>query len=99
MIQSKWIGALAALLMALAVLLTGIAGLAPAAVASLTSSAEPAYVTAMDKTALLDVQIIADEQAWTEMLENATAETYIPATVVINGTKIENVGIDRKSVV
>lgn len=96
MIQSKWIGALAALLMALAVLLTGIAGLAPAAVASLTSSAEPAYVTAMDKTALLDVQIIADEQAWTEMLENATAETYIPATVVINGTKIENVGIRPK---
>lgn len=96
MIQSKWIGVLATLLMALSVLLIVLAGLAPDIVAGLTGSAEPAYVAAMDKTALLDFQIIADEQAWAEMLENATSETYIPATVVINGTKIENVGIRPK---
>lgn len=96
MIKHKWIGTIAVLLMVAAVLATGFAVLNPSAFESITGSAEPAYVSAMDKTKIMDFQIIADEKDWANMLENATAEEYIPATVIINGTKIENVGIRPK---
>lgn len=96
MIKHKWIGAIAALLMAVAVLATGFAYMDPSAFVGVAGTAEPAYVAAMDKSKIMDIQIIADEKEWASMLENATAEEYIPATVVINGTKIENVGIRPK---
>ena len=96
MIKHKWIGAIAALLMAVAVLATGFAYMNPSAFEGVTGTAEPEYAAAMDKNQIMDIQIIADEKEWADMLENATAEEYIPATVVINGTKIENVGIRPK---
>lgn len=96
MLKHKWIGLLAALLMAAAMGLIGIGYLMPSAFASIAGPAEPLYVSAMDKTNVLDIQIIADEKEWAAMLENAMAEEYIPATVIINGTKIENVGIRPK---
>lgn len=96
MIKHKWIGLLAALLMATAILFVGVGYFAPGIFAAISGSAEPAYVAAMDKTTVLDIQIIADEAAWADMLENATSEEYIPATVIIDGVKIENVGIRPK---
>ncbi len=96
MIKHKWIGAIAALLMAVAVLVTGFAYMNPSAFIGVAGTPEPAYIAAMDKSQIMDIQIIADEKEWANMLENATAEEYIPATVVINGTKIENVGIRPK---
>lgn len=96
MIKHKWIGAIAALLMAVAVLVIGFAYMNPSAFVGVAGTAEPAYVVAMDKSQVMDIQIIADEKEWAKMLENATAEEYIAATVVINGTKIENVGIRPK---
>lgn len=96
MIKHKWIGAIAALLMAVAVLATSFAYMNASAFVGVTGTAEPAYVAAIDKNQIMDIQIIADEKEWVNMLENATAEEYIPATVVINGTKIENVGIRPK---
>lgn len=96
MIKHKWIGAITALLMAAALLLLAGAYLFPSALTAFSGSSELPYVSAMDKTQILDVQIIADENNWADMLDNATAEEYIPATVVINGTKIENVGIRPK---
>lgn len=96
MIKRKWIGVIAAVLMAVAVLVTGAAYLNPSALAPIAGANEPAYISAMDKTKIMDIQIVADEKEWANMLENATAEEYIPATVIINGTKIENVGIRPK---
>lgn len=96
MIKHKWIGRISALLMAAAVLVMGYAYVNPSVFASVTGTAEPAYVSAMDKTKIMSIQIIADEKQWADMLENATAEEYIPATVIINGDKIENVGIRPK---
>ncbi len=96
MIKHKWTGALAALLMAAAVLMTGFACLNPGALASVTGTAPPSYASALDKTGIMDIQIVADPAAWASMLENATAEEYIPATVVIDGLKIENVGLRPK---
>lgn len=96
MIKHKRIGLITALLMAASVLLVCAAGIWPEALSSLAGSAQPLYVSAMDKTAVLEIQIVADEQDWAAMLENATAEEYIAATVIINGTKLENVGIRPK---
>ncbi len=96
MIKHKWIGPLAALLMAAAVLLAGIAYFMPSVFETVMGTAEPPYVAAMDKTKVLDIQIIADEKEWSQMLENATAEEYIPATIIIDGEKLETVGIRPK---
>ncbi len=96
MIKHQRIGQIASLLMAVAVLLIGAMYLMPTAFESITGSAEPPYVSAMDKTKVMDIQIVADQKDWADMLQNATAKAYIPATVVINGTKIENVGIRPK---
>lgn len=96
MIKHKWIGLLAALLMAASVLFVGVGYFMPSVFESITGSAEAAYVSAMDKTKVLDIQIIADEKEWADMLENAAAEEYIPATVIIDGEKIENAGIRPK---
>lgn len=96
MIQHKRIGAVAALLMAAAVLATGFAIVNPGALASWSAVSQPAYVSAMDKTKVINIEIVADETQWQNMLDTATAEAYIPATVVINGKKITNVGIRSK---
>lgn len=97
MIAHKWIGKVTAFLMALAVIIVCFSLARPSTTErSANSATEPTYVAAMDKTNILDLQIIADEAAWATMLENATAEEYIPATVVIDGLKIENVGIRPK---
>ena len=45
----------------------------PSIFETVTGIAEPPYVAAMDKTKVLDIQIIADEQEWSQMLENNTA--------------------------
>ncbi len=96
MIKHKWIGAIAVLLIAAAVLATVFAYQNPSAFAGVAGTTEQAYAAAMDKSRIMEIQIIADEKEWANMLENATAEEYIPATVVIDGTKLENVGIRPK---
>ncbi len=96
MVKYRWIGIVSALLMAASVLFVGTAYFMPSVFESITGSADPPYASAMDKTKVLDIQIIADEQEWADMLNNATAEDYIPATVIIDGVKIENVGIRPK---
>ncbi|NCB41423.1 MAG: spore coat protein CotH [Clostridia bacterium] len=96
MIKHKWIGAIAAFLIVAAVIVIGFIYINPSIFIEVTGTVEPDYVAAMDKNQIMDIQIIADEKEWANMLENATAEEYIPATVVINGDTIENVGIRPK---
>ncbi|NLT57598.1 MAG: spore coat protein CotH [Clostridiales bacterium] len=96
MIRHRWIGPLSALLMAAAVLFLGTCYFMPSLFEGLAGAAEPPYAAAMDKTKVLDIQIVADETAWANMLQNATAEEYIPATIVIDGVKTNNVGIRPK---
>jgi len=96
MIKHKWIGAIAVLFMAVAVLALGFAYLNSSVFGGITGTPEPAYAEAMDKSKILDIQILADKKEWADMLEKATAEEYIPATVVINGERMENVGIRPK---
>ena len=96
MIKHKSIGIVAALLMAASVLFLCVGYFAPSVFDGVSGSTEPPYVSVMDKTTVLDIQIVADNADWEEMLQNATAEEYISATVIINGKKVENVGIRPK---
>jgi spore coat protein CotH len=54
------------------------------------------YASQIDKTTIMSFGISVDEEEWQGMLDNATAEEYIPADVTINGTTIKNVGIRPK---
>ncbi len=54
------------------------------------------YASQIDKTTIMSFAISVDEEEWQGMLDNATAEEYIPADVTINGTTIKNVGIRPK---
>lgn len=96
MIKHKRIGIIAALLMAVSVLFLSIGYFNPSILEGVVGSSEPPYVSVMDKTKVMDIQIIVNEKDWANMLENATAKEYIPATVIINGEKIKNVGIRPK---
>ncbi|MBR5337875.1 MAG: CotH kinase family protein [Lachnospiraceae bacterium] len=45
---------------------------------------------------IISVDIIMDSDKWKTMLENATSEEYYSCDVIINGTRINNVGIRPK---
>ncbi|WP_433753959.1 CotH kinase family protein [Paenibacillus amylolyticus] len=55
-----------------------------------------AYADQINKTEVMSISIDVDEEAWKEMLDNASEEQYISANITINGTTIENVGIRPK---
>ena len=57
---------------------------------------EAEYATQIFGTDIISVEIIADEDDWQGMLDNAESEQYIMADVVINGTKFQNVGVRPK---
>jgi spore coat protein CotH len=82
--------------MAAAVVLVAVVIGYPSLFTGLASDRQPDYVKEMDKTQIMDIQIVADEAQWAELLETATEEEYIPCTVIINGEKIKNVGIRAK---
>ncbi len=57
---------------------------------------QPEYVTRVFGEDVITIEILADETDWQTMLDNATAEEFIMADVVVNGTKFTNVGIRPK---
>ena len=57
---------------------------------------EAEYATQIFGTDIISVEIIADEDDWQGMLDNAESEQYIMADVVINGTKFQTVGVRPK---
>ncbi|QNK57817.1 CotH kinase family protein [Paenibacillus sp. PAMC21692] len=54
------------------------------------------YAAEMEKTEVMSISIEADETEWQGMLDTATEEQYISASITINGSTIENVGIRPK---
>jgi len=96
MIKSKWMTALATVFMTAAIAFVSIGLLIPDVYSAVSGHSAPPYVSAMDKSKILQIEIVADEAAWADMLANAQAEEYINATVVINGQKIGNVGVRPK---
>ena len=57
---------------------------------------ESEYATKIFGHDLCSIDISVDEADWREMLDNAISEQYIMADVVVNGKKIQNVGIRPK---
>lgn len=49
-----------------------------------------------DKTKIMGVNIIMDDDDWDAMLENAASEEFYPCDIEINGTRYNNVGIRPK---
>lgn len=57
---------------------------------------EPAYAAKVFGTGIISIEIMADEDEWQKMLDNAISEEYIMVDVIVNGTKFEKVGIRPK---
>lgn len=57
---------------------------------------EPEYATKIFGTDIISIEIIADEDDWKKMLDNAINEQYIMANVIVNGKRFNNVGIRPK---
>lgn len=52
--------------------------------------------TVFPKDKVVDVKITIDEDEFQDMLDNASAEEYKPASVEYNGIKLDNIGIRTK---
>lgn len=57
---------------------------------------EPEYAEKIFGADIISIEIIADEEDWQEMLNNATREQFIMVDVIVNGTKFQSVGIRPK---
>lgn len=61
-----------------------------------TLQTEPEYATKIFGTDIISIDILADEDDWQEMLNNAISEQFIMVDVIVNGKKFKNVGIRPK---
>jgi len=57
---------------------------------------EPEYAEKVFGADIISVEIIADEDDWQAMLDNALSEQFIMVDVVVNGRRFNNVGIRPK---
>lgn len=60
------------------------------------TAAVPEYATEIFGPDIISIEILADEDDWQNMLDNATSEEFICVDVIVNGTKFEKVGIRPK---
>ncbi len=99
MITSKRLTALVAVLMAVALALTGVLVVFAhtAGSVSVPASTSLTYATSLfHKDSILTVDITVDPEEWESMLENALNEEYISCDITINGTTYSQVGIRPK---
>ncbi len=99
MISNKHITKIAAALMSVVLLLCFGVQLFPDLLSPITT--DTAYAMEyedklFDTSEVIDINIIMDEAAWQEMLDNALKEEYYECDVVINGTTFHSVGIRPK---
>ncbi len=99
MISNKHITKIAAVLMSVVLLLCLGVQLFPDLLSPITD--DTAYSMEyedklFDTSEVIDINILMDEAAWQEMLDNALKEEYYECDVVINGTTFHSVGIRPK---
>lgn len=99
MISSKYFSKIAisltSLALALCILAMGFAG--NLSTVAVSAGYEMEYEEKLfDTSEIIDINIIMDGDAWNEMLENASQETYYECDVVVNGTKFQKVGVRPK---
>ena len=93
--KDKLLNRVSVLLIIIAMLVTGVLAYAPQ-MFSLKSMDVVYASTVFDKEKVMTVNIIMDDDKWSEMLENAGKEEYYPCDIEINGTRLRNVGIRPK---
>ncbi|MFV0314853.1 MAG: hypothetical protein ACK5I7_07070, partial [Anaerotignum sp.] len=59
-------------------------------------TSEVAYAEKVFGDEVMDINIIADQSVWDEMIAAADKEVYYACDVVLNGERINNVGIRVK---
>lgn len=97
MIKSRHISTITAICMAAAVVFTLFFTYAPQALPISAAASQPSYAEKLfDKDALIEIDIRVDDSQWQEMLDNATAEEYVPCNLVINGDTFSTVGVRPK---
>jgi spore coat protein CotH len=82
--------------MALAVVFTCLLTSGSLSFISKNSNSTVSYADLFDTSYVHSINIEVDDDAWQEMLDNATAEEYISCDVTIDGTKVKNVAIRPK---
>ncbi|AEE95335.1 CotH kinase family protein [Mahella australiensis] len=63
---------------------------------TVNSPSQAEYVSKLFLNDIVTLDIKVNEDKWNEILENATAEEYIPCDITINGTTFSSVGIRPK---
>lgn len=100
MITNKYVTTIISVLMAAAVIICILASVNVDIVTAAVSDGEGVtmeYETKLfDTSEIMSVNIIMDNDDWSEMLENAMSEEYYSCDVEINGTTFKNVGIRPK---
>lgn len=97
MSTSKYLGRLAAVAMAAAVLLVTLLAVCPEKIGVTDAgSAAVSYADLFDPFSVMEIDISVDEDDWQEMLDNALAEEYISCDLTVNGTTYYNVGVRPK---
>ncbi|MDY3359225.1 MAG: CotH kinase family protein [Clostridium celatum] len=97
MISNKHFNAIVAVLMVIAICFSSLIVLLPKNITLATSITQPNYVTTIfDDDKVIEINIEMSEDAWQEMIDNASAEEYTSANITVNGTTYTNVGIRPK---
>lgn len=97
MIESKRISAVVAVVISLALVFSVLAMLfGGASGEGGTQGQQAQYVTKIFGEDIITIDIIAQESEWQSMLENASSESFIMADIVVNGKKVQNIGIRPK---
>ena len=96
MIESKRVNIIIFISMAFALIIVTALIIADNTIDTGAYKSEPAYAAKVFGTDIISIEIIADENEWQEMLDNATSEEYIMVDVIVNGTKFQKVGIRPK---
>lgn len=93
--KDKILNRVSVLLIIIAMLVTGVLAYAPQ-MFSLKSKDVVYASTVFNKEKVMTVNIIMDDDKWSEMLENAIKEEYYPCDIEINGIRLNHVGIRPK---
>lgn len=97
MVKTKTVDRIAAIAMVCAVVVVSVMYiLGKMATVHGTVKSTPDYAEKIFGADVISIEIIADAEDWQQMLDNAMAEEFIMADVVVNGTKFQNVGVRPK---
>jgi spore coat protein CotH len=97
MINSRKINIIVAVAVVFALMLSlALVGIANVKATNGSLKYEAKYASKIFGEDVISIEIIADEEDWQNMLDNAISEQFIMADVIVNGTKFQKVGIRPK---